>query len=76
MSVVNDAIKGGVCVDGISDESVTFVHGELARQSDAGHHRNPAADCCDRDLRRPSAPGRFYTAKTERRRSTTVKRRA
>jgi hypothetical protein len=28
MSVVNDAIKDGICVGGVSDESVTFVHGE------------------------------------------------
>jgi hypothetical protein len=29
MSVVNDAIKDGICVGGVCDESVTFVHGEL-----------------------------------------------
>jgi len=29
MSVVNEAIKDGICVGGVSDESVTFVHGEL-----------------------------------------------
>jgi hypothetical protein len=34
MSIVNDAIKDGICVGGISDESVTSVHGEL-----------PGADC-------------------------------
>jgi hypothetical protein len=30
MSVVNDAIKDGICVGGVSDESVTFVYGELS----------------------------------------------
>ena len=29
MSVVNDAIKDGICVGGVSDETVTFGHGEL-----------------------------------------------
>ena len=29
MSVVNDAIKDGICVGGVSDERVIFVHGEL-----------------------------------------------
>jgi len=29
MSVVNDAIKDRICVGGVFDESVTFVHGEL-----------------------------------------------
>ena len=30
MSVVNGAIKDGICVGGVSDESVTFIRGELA----------------------------------------------
>ena len=29
MSVLNDAIKNGICVGVVSDDSVTFVHGEL-----------------------------------------------
>jgi hypothetical protein len=31
MSVVNDAIKDGICVGGVFDESVTFIHWELGR---------------------------------------------